>query len=242
MNAMLARRPSATQLTWLWLLIGFLLLPFTAFQGVIPLAAWIVPVFLLRFVRTSERGRLALFFVFLAYAASVLIGERGTTGSGIDLIWGLTGFPLIWGVLYMLPYAADRLIGSHLGAWPRLIVFPTAFVSVNWAMSLLHATDTFGSPPYSQVGDLVLMQIASVTNQAMRKVTPHMPARRSTQHGSRFPPAGVAWTTRGVRARVRGGLVVRRRAPELAHPGIPDGPGGRDHRGQHARRRRDEGN
>ena len=32
-----------------------------------------------------------------------------------------------------------------------------------WAMSLFNATDTFGSPAYSQGGDLALMQLASVT-------------------------------------------------------------------------------
>jgi apolipoprotein N-acyltransferase len=163
MDVAMARRPSAGQLTWLWLLIGFLLLPFTAYQGVIPLAAWIAPVFLLRFARTTAHGRLGLFLVFLAYAASVLLGERGTTGGGIDMAWGLTAYPLIYGALYTLPYAADRAIGSRLGMWPRLFVFPTAFVSLIWAMTLLHATDTFGSPAYSQGGDLVLMQLASVT-------------------------------------------------------------------------------
>jgi apolipoprotein N-acyltransferase len=156
-------RVAANRLPWLWLLIGALLLPFTAYQGVIPLAAWIAPVFLLRFVRTLDRGRLALLLVFLAYAACVVLGERGTTGGGIDLIWGLTAYPFVYGVLYTLPYAADRLIGRRLGTWPRLFVFPTAFVSVIWAMTLLHATDTFGSPAYSQGGDLVLMQLASVS-------------------------------------------------------------------------------
>lgn len=63
----------------------------------------------------------------------------------------------------MLAYAADRLIGPRLGAWPRLFAFPTAFVAVDWLPSLFNATGTFGSPAYSQYGDLALMQLASVT-------------------------------------------------------------------------------
>ena len=40
-----------------WLLIGFLLVPFTILQNVIPLAAWFAPVFLLRFARSpGARG------------------------------------------------------------------------------------------------------------------------------------------------------------------------------------------
>jgi apolipoprotein N-acyltransferase len=155
-------RLSARQLPWLWLLIGFVLVPFAGYQAVVPLAAWIAPVFLLRFVRTCERGRTALLLVLVAYVAGVLIDERGTTGTSIALVWGLTGYPLVRGVLYTLPYAADRLIGPRLGTWPRLFIFPSAFVIVDWLGSL-GATGTFGSPAYSQAGDLPLLQIVSVT-------------------------------------------------------------------------------
>ena len=43
------------RLTWLWLLIGFALLPFTIVQTMLPLAAWLVPLFLLRFARIARR-------------------------------------------------------------------------------------------------------------------------------------------------------------------------------------------
>jgi hypothetical protein len=43
------------RLSWLWLLVGSLFLPFAAYQSVIPLAAWLAPVFLLRFVRARSR-------------------------------------------------------------------------------------------------------------------------------------------------------------------------------------------
>jgi apolipoprotein N-acyltransferase len=158
----IARLRSAGPPTWLWLLIGAVLLPFAAYQGVIPLAAWLAPVFLLRFVRVSGRGGLALVLVFLAYLIAALIGWRGTNAAGIDLAWGLVA-AAIHGGLLMLAYAADRLIGPRLDTWPRLFVFPTAFVAVDWLPSLFNATGTFGSPAYSQYGDLALMQLASVT-------------------------------------------------------------------------------
>ena len=52
----------SVDLRWLWLLIGFALLPFTAYRDVIPLAAWIAPVFLLRFERVS-RGQRSLWLI-----------------------------------------------------------------------------------------------------------------------------------------------------------------------------------
>lgn len=156
-------RRSATYLPWLWLLVGGLLLPFTAYQGVIPLAAWLAPVFLLRFSRSLGRGRLALLLIFLVYAGAAIVGGRGTSGSGIDLAWGLVGSPLVRGFLWMLPYAAARVIGRRLRSWAHLFVFPAAFVAADWLLSIPNATGTFGSPAYSQYGDLALMQLASLT-------------------------------------------------------------------------------
>jgi apolipoprotein N-acyltransferase len=149
---------------WLWLLAGFLLLPFTFFQTVIPLAAWLAPIFLLRFARTSRRAWVALPLIFLAYAVGVLIGLRGSDSSNLGLyILGIIQFPLIRGVMYTLPYTADRLIGSRLASWARLFVFPLAFTTVDWLMSLSRAINSTGSPAYSQYDNLALMQILSIT-------------------------------------------------------------------------------
>lgn len=147
---------------WLWLLIGFAFLPFVACQTVIPAAAWIAPVFLLRFVRTSRRTMGPLALVICAYVLAVAIGSRG--GGEIDLL-GLLGLSLLAltrGVAFTLPYAADRLLGSRLGPWPRLFIFPMTFVTVEWTMAQEWLLGTFASPAYSQSGDLPLMQIVSV--------------------------------------------------------------------------------
>jgi len=155
----------ADRVAWLWLVVGAILLPFTFFQTVIPLAAWLAPIFLLRFVRTSRRERVALPLIFLAYAAGTMIGLRGSDTSNLELfILGIILFPLIRGVIYTLPYAADRLIGARLASWARLFVFPLAFTTVDWLMSLSRATNsTGGSPAYSQYDNLALMQILSIT-------------------------------------------------------------------------------
>jgi apolipoprotein N-acyltransferase len=155
----------ADRLAWLWLVVGAILLPFTFFQTVIPLAAWLAPIFLLRFARTSQRARVALLLVFLAYAAGTMTALRGSDTTNLELfILGMILPPLIRGVMYTLPYAADRLIGARLASWARLFVFPLAFTTVDWLMSLSRATNsTGGSPAYSQYDNLALMQILSIT-------------------------------------------------------------------------------
>ena len=150
-------------LRWLWLLIGFALLPFTANRVVFPLAAWVAPVFLLRFERVSRRGGPALWLIFAAYTTAGVIDLIGIPGRGLDLLLGLTLFPLFRAVRFTLPYVTDRLLGARLGTWPRMLLFPASFVASDWLMGLLHVTGTFGSPAYSQYGVLPLMQLVSVT-------------------------------------------------------------------------------
>jgi apolipoprotein N-acyltransferase len=158
------RNVQTDRLSWLWLVIGFLLLPFTMVQTVIPLAAWLAPAFLLRFVRTSRRARIALPLIFVAYAIGVAMATRGAASGSVQLlIVGIVLFPLIRGVMYTLPYAADRLIGARLGLWARMFVFPLAFTTVDWLMSLGNAINSTGSPAYSQYNNLALMQILSIT-------------------------------------------------------------------------------
>ena len=150
-------------LRWLWLLIGFALLPFTAYRVVIPLAAWIAPVFLLRFERVSRRGGPALWLIFAAYMLAGVIDLIGSPGRGLELLGGLTIMPLARAVRFTLPYVTDRLLGARLGTWPRMLLFPASVVASDWLMGLIHLTGTVGSPAYSQYGVLPLMQLVSVT-------------------------------------------------------------------------------
>jgi apolipoprotein N-acyltransferase len=153
-----SKNMQAERLAWLWLLIGFVLLPFTFFQTVIPLAAWLAPLFLLRFTRTSRRPRAALALVFIAYALAVLIASRGLPFN----FFGFLGNVLFKGLVWTLPYAIDRLLARRLQGWMRSLVFPLAFTSVDWVLSLLKVSSS-GSPAYSQYGNLALLQLLSVT-------------------------------------------------------------------------------
>lgn len=152
----------ADSLAWLWLLIGFLLLPFTAWQTVIPLAAWLAPVLLLRFARTCSRPRLVSLLIFAAYTGAILFDWRHGAVDTLSVIIGVI-MALVHGLLYTLPYIADRRIAARMGSWGQLLVFPLAFTSVDWGMSLLKSVSTAGSPAYSQYGILPLIQIISVT-------------------------------------------------------------------------------
>jgi apolipoprotein N-acyltransferase len=156
------RTLTQANLAWLWLIIGFMLLPFTAWQNVISLAAWLAPVFLLRFERTCSRRRLVVPLIIIVYMGAILFDWRNGPGDTLSIVIGIIT-SLVRGILLMLPYLADKQLGSRLGSWGRLMVFPLAFTGVDWVMSLLNSITTHGSAAYSQYPILPLVQIISVT-------------------------------------------------------------------------------
>jgi apolipoprotein N-acyltransferase len=155
----------ADRLAWLWLLLGFVLLSVSAWQTIIPLAAWLAPVFLLRFARRAPRPRLTGLLLFAAYTAAILIGTRGTAPSDPwVLAFAIITTPLLRGVVYVLPYFADGQLGRRLGTWGRLLAFPLAYTTVDWVLSLLRLTNgNVGSLAYSQSAIPPLAQLASLT-------------------------------------------------------------------------------
>jgi apolipoprotein N-acyltransferase len=141
--------------SWLWLLGGAALLPFTQFQTVLPLAVWLAPIFLLRFMRT-QRAWIALPVLTLVHYVASVIALRGILPAPELYLFGLAG------VVGVFSYAADLLLARRLNGLARTMVFPAAAVTLDW-LSGLSSLGTIGSPAYAQFGDLPLTQLVSVT-------------------------------------------------------------------------------
>ncbi len=131
------------RLSYLWLAIAAALYLFTGGQWVIPLAAWLVPLFLLRFVRTQR----PLPGFLLAWLAQF---PPGTPPGYYALV-------LLFSLVAILPYLADRLITPRLQGFVATLVFPLAFTMIEFLVSFGLA-GTLNSIAYTQYGDLPLMQ------------------------------------------------------------------------------------
>lgn len=156
MHAAQRTRPQLIDpLSWCWLIIGTVLLSFTAYQTVLPIAAWLAPIFLLRFVRTQRAG-IALPVIALVYFAGMTLAMGDILPPPMNyLVGGL-------GMVAVAPYAADKLLGLRLTGVARTLVFPLTITLIDWLVSFgsLGAATTAA---YSQYGNLALMQIVSVT-------------------------------------------------------------------------------
>ncbi|GAC1347952.1 MAG: apolipoprotein N-acyltransferase [Ktedonobacteraceae bacterium] len=146
------------RLSYLWLAIAAALLVFYAGRWAIPLAAWLAPLFLLRFVRIQHPlpGFLLAWLVRFAIAAVVEQGIIMLSGIGYYVI------VLLLTLVTMLPYLADRLIAPRLQGFVATLVFPVTFTMFEY-LSSFSPNGTITSIANTQYGDLPLMQVVSVT-------------------------------------------------------------------------------
>ncbi len=148
------------RLSSLWLALGIVLLPFSMPNWTIALAAWLAPVFLLRFVRTQPllRGMLLVLLAnVLVYTLKVFVMYPLGAISDLIIAFGL-------GVIITLPYLLDRVLARRLGGLPGTLVFPLAVTTVWYLNAALNpSAGTMLNPAYTQYGDLPLLQLVSVT-------------------------------------------------------------------------------
>jgi apolipoprotein N-acyltransferase len=152
-------RPAPARLpSWLWLAMAAALLPFSNGANNVPLAAWLAPVFMLRFVRRQS------FKVGLPLAYLVLAAAGAFQFRGMVPIPGVARyiFFVAWGIPMVLPYIIDRLIVPRLSGLAASLVFPSAWAATEYLLSQA-PYGTWGSAAYSQYGNLPLLQILSVT-------------------------------------------------------------------------------
>jgi apolipoprotein N-acyltransferase len=147
------------RLSYLWLVVGTILLMFSNGRWIVPLAAWLAPVLIMRFTRTQKPLQ-SLTLSLLAYVVTFIIVWQGLIpmeGIFYYLIAGGIGF------VFWLPYLADRLIAPRLNGFWSTLVFPLAWTTLEYINALTNPYQTFGSYAYTQFGNLPLAQIVSVT-------------------------------------------------------------------------------
>lgn len=143
---------------WLWLAIAVGLLPFANGANTIALAAWLAPVFLLRFVRGSRK------LIGLPIACVVLAAMFALQFRGMLPMQGITYYlvVVVFGIVGVLPYFVDRLLTHRFNGLMATLIFPTAWVTAEYLVSF-SPSGSWYAIAYSQYGDLPLLQLLSVT-------------------------------------------------------------------------------
>ena len=154
---MLFMKNEKVKLILIWL-VGASLSLFSNGANSIPIAAWLAPVFLLRFTR-KQKTMPALLVVYLTIIATTAFQFRG-----------MVPLPPIFYLLFLfgvcivltLPYVIDRLLINKLHRLLGTLIFPVTYVAIEYLISF-GPYGTWLAIPYSQYGNLQLLQLLSIT-------------------------------------------------------------------------------
>ena len=151
-------RTASTGISWRALLLGCLALPFSYGADKVPCAAWLVPLFMVRFVRT-QRLRVSMPVLLVAQMAAIAFQMRGMFPGDGGAYWLTLTATSVPG---LIPYAIDRIMWGRLSAVAGTFVFPLAYTVFDYAGSF-SPYGSWGAVGYSQYGELALLQLLAVT-------------------------------------------------------------------------------
>lgn len=148
--------------SYLWLLLGTILLIFSNGNWIIPLATWLAPIFLLRFVHTQKPGRGLLIFTFINIVVFI-IAWQGMIPAPLGIYFLIA---IGYGVLQSLTYVTDRLLTPRIYGFAKTLVFPLAWVTIEHFSALISPYTSWGSLAYTQYDHLPLIQVVAVLGLA----------------------------------------------------------------------------
>ena len=148
---------------WLWLFLGAVLLCLAHFRLGLGVLAWIAPVPILHYLRLSDRTRarwLALAVMLLAWS----VATAKILTAPMPLVLALAfGLPI--GTMLGLPYLVWAWLRPRVGELRATFGFATGMVLGEYALHALSPFGTWGSAASTQLDQLALLQLASVTGQ-----------------------------------------------------------------------------
>jgi apolipoprotein N-acyltransferase len=158
-------RQHATRSAYLWLLLGASLGFVTQPALAAALAAWLAPVFVLRFTRTTRWwiGYLLLAVVSTLIAAIVWYGKQPLPLPVHIVTMSIAS------AIGALPYLADRLLAPRLRnragdmRFISTLLFPCGVTALEFLSLTTSPLGTFGAQAYSQYGLQPIMQLSALT-------------------------------------------------------------------------------
>jgi apolipoprotein N-acyltransferase len=144
---------------FIWLFIGGFFRLFDFGKKTIPIAAWLSPIFLLHFAHGLDPLS-GLFLIWFTISIAAYFAYRD-----VIPVPGIA-YPLIVALLsltWTLPYLADRLLYARYQSSISTLIFPSAWVVMEFLTAYTSPFGTWGSVAYTQYGNRPLMQLASAT-------------------------------------------------------------------------------
>ncbi|MCD4803963.1 MAG: hypothetical protein K8R16_13580 [Anaerolineales bacterium] len=152
----------------MWLGLFTLLTFFVGAKWNFPPAAWLAPVFALRFYRSSEKGGRAFLLLWVASAVPTIIAWNNATAMGFLHPFAEPIFFTLLAPITLIPFVIDRVYyrrWAQNGISPFLmtLVYPISVAAVDFFSASGSPFGSFGAAAYSQTGFTALMQLTALS-------------------------------------------------------------------------------
>lgn len=128
-------------------------------RNTIAVAAWLAPIFLLRFVRTRP-PRLGLPLAWLVLTGAFAFQFRGMVP--VPPVFYIV-IAVAYGLIQTIPFVFDRLLSHRITGFSSTLVLPSAWVTTEYLVATFTPYGSWGAAAYSQYENLTLLQIVSIT-------------------------------------------------------------------------------
>lgn len=146
------------QCSYVYLLIGFLSLFFFNGIWILPIAAFIAPLFLIRFLRFQKPFKGFLIIVLVGWIANIFVWKGMLPMSGF--FYYLVSFMM--SVFTSLTFLIDRIYIQKLKGIVSTLIFPTVYVIMDYVTILTNPSGSYGTLVHTQ-SSLPLLQLISIT-------------------------------------------------------------------------------
>ncbi len=144
--------------SYVYLLIGFIFLFFFNGKWILPIAAFIAPIFLIRFYRFQKPLKGFLLIVLVGWISNIFIWKGMLPMSGFFYYFIM----FMMSVSTSLTFLFDRIYTQKFKGIISTLVFPSAYVLMEFIVVSTNPSGSYGTLAHTQTS-LPLLQIISVT-------------------------------------------------------------------------------
>jgi apolipoprotein N-acyltransferase len=144
--------------SYIYLLIGFVFLFIFNGRWILPIAAFIAPLFLIRFLRFQKPFIGLLFLVLAGWISNIFIWKGMMPMSGFFYYFLMFMMSLFTALTFLI----DRVYSQKLKGIISTLIFPSAYVFMEFIVVSTNPSGSYGTLAHTQTS-LPLLQIISVT-------------------------------------------------------------------------------
>lgn len=144
--------------SYVYLLTGFVLLFFFNGRWILPIVAFLAPIFLIRFLRFQKPLKGFLLLILAGWVSNIFVWKGMTPVSGF--FYYILMFMM--SLFSSLTFLIDRLYSQKLKGIISTLVFPSAYVIMEFIVISTNPSGSYGTLAHTQ-SSLPLLQVASIT-------------------------------------------------------------------------------